>query len=493
MGFEFKFPDVGEGLSEGKLVKWLVKPGDNVKADQAIAEVETDKAVVEVPIPEAGTVDKLLYNEGDTMTVGKPMLTLSEGGSSSEEKPQEKETGTKAEPGSQKSADEPHDEPKAAPSTAEHASNENKGSDTDPGIKAMPAVRKKAKEIGIDLSSITPSGKNGQITMNDLEGTPQKPASTPDEIPDQVQSNTNEDTLATPSTRKLARELGVDITKVQGTGDHKSITKDDVKKAANGGGETQVQKSNVQPEHLEKKPAPSSDGSEERIPMSGIRKAIAKKMVQSKNTAPHITITDEADVTELVSIRKKEKERLKEQGVKLTYLPFFIKALITSLKRFPNLNSTLDNEKEEIIVKKYFHIGIATDTEAGLMVSVVRDADHKSIIDLARDIVDLAGKAKDRKLSPQEMSGSTFTITSLGALGGQAFTPIINYPEAAILGIGRIVEKPIVRNGKIDIRKMCTFSVSCDHRIIDGAEAARFLTSFIRHIEDPDLLFMEMI
>lgn len=487
MSFEFKFPDVGEGLTEGKLVKWLVKVGDTISADQAIAEVETDKAVVEVPIPQGGTVEKLLYKEGDTMIVDQPMIVLSDGNGVAAA------PATEA-PKEEMKADEPAPIIQASAPTNAPAAKASYNAE----IKAMPAVRKKAQEMNINLSSVTPTGAHGQVTMADLnkgKNAPAAPASvqTPTQ-PATAAPAASSDILATPSTRKLARELGVDINTVKGTGDHGAITKDDIQKAAGKGITPAPQPtSEVRTEHLEAKPPVLGLGSEERVPMSGVRKAIAKKMVQSKHTAPHITITDEADVTELVAIREKEKDKFKERGIKLTYLPFFIKALVTALKQHPMVNAQLDDEKQEIIVKKYYHMGVATDTEVGLMVCVVKDADHKSIVDLAIEIVDLVGKAQQRKLTQDQMNGSTFTITSLGNLGGQVFTPIINYPEVAILGIGGIRDKAVVHNGEITIRKMCMFSVSADHRVIDGAEAARFLTTFIKHIEDPDLLFMEMI
>ncbi|MFH1409608.1 MAG: 2-oxo acid dehydrogenase subunit E2 [Nanoarchaeota archaeon] len=453
---EFNFPDVGEGITEGKLIRWLVKEGQEVKAEQPMAEVETDKAVVEIPAPQDAFIAKLLYKEGDTLHTGKPMLEFSEGDQSPKTE------------GKEISKEE---------TRAEHVK-EARVSRAE-GVLATPAVRKAAKEKGIELSSVSPSGKHGQVMLRDLGGTSAKEA-TP---PKKATTTQSKDILATPSTRRLARELKVDINSVIGTGDHGMITKEDIENAAKRGAAVKAE-SRIP---VQKRATLVGD---ERIPMTAMRKAIAKKMLESKHSAAHVTLCDDADVSKLVDFKEKEKGILKEKGIKLTYLPFFIKAVVSALQKHPYLNSQVDGE--DIVLKKDYNIGIATDTDQGLLVPIIEDADKKSIIEIAKEIMELAAKAKDRKLSLPEMTGGTFTITSVGSLGITVFTPIINYPEVAVLGIGKINDRAIVKDGKIVVRKVVTLSLSVDHRIIDGAEAARFLNDLIVLLEDPDRLLMEM-
>ena len=230
---------------------------------------------------------------------------------------------------------------------------------------------------------------------------------------------------------------------------------------------------------------------EEILPMSEIRKTIAWKMVESKTKAAQVTHMEEVDVTELVTIREKEKLTLKDKGIHFTFLPFFMKAVVIALEDHPLMNSEI--KEENIILKKYYNIGFATDTERGLIVPVINDVDKKSMVDIAKEITELAGKAREGKLPLENMSGGTFTITSVGNIGGDAFTPIINYPQVGILGVEKIKEKPVVRKGKIVIRKIVTLSLSYDHRVIDGAEGARFVNTLKEHLEDPNLLFLEMM
>jgi pyruvate dehydrogenase E2 component (dihydrolipoamide acetyltransferase) len=229
----------------------------------------------------------------------------------------------------------------------------------------------------------------------------------------------------------------------------------------------------------------------DRIPLRGVRRSIAKAMVKSKYTAPHVSAMDEADVTELWQIREKEKKVAESKGIKLTILPFIIKAVIAGLTEHPYLNATLDDENEEIILKKYFNIGLATDTPEGLMVPVVKNAKEKSIFELAQELFQLAEKARNRTIDLADLKGGTFTITNYGAVRGIYGTPIINYPEVAILGIGRIQEKPVVRDGKVVVRRILPLALSFDHRVVDGAEAARFLNTVIARLEDPDLILLE--
>jgi pyruvate dehydrogenase E2 component (dihydrolipoamide acetyltransferase) len=296
----------------------------------------------------------------------------------------------------------------------------------------------------------------------------------------------SEHVLATPAVRALAKELGVDIDKMRGTGPEGRVLEKDVRQGAEG---------KEKPVEPVKKPTKVKKydlyGYVERIPLRGVRRSIAKAMVKSKYTAPHVTTMDEADVTELWKIREKEKNAAEKKGIKLTILPFIIKAVISGLAEHPYLNATLDDENEEIILKKYFNIGFATDTPEGLMVPVVKNAKDKSILQLAQELTQLAEKARNRTIDLADLKGGTFTITNYGALGGIYGTPIINYPEVAILGIGKIKEMPVVRDGKIAIRKILYLALSFDHRVVDGGEAARFLNTVIARLEDPDLILLE--
>ncbi|SET29190.1 pyruvate dehydrogenase E2 component (dihydrolipoamide acetyltransferase) [Oceanobacillus limi] len=303
--------------------------------------------------------------------------------------------------------------------------------------------------------------------------------------------------IAMPSVRKYARDNGVDIRQVNGTGKNGRIVKEDVDSFLNGGQTTATPESadtTVTEETTTQKqaaPAPAGEYPETREKMTAIRKSIAKAMVNSKTKAPHVTLLDEVDVSELVAHRKKFKAVAAEQEIKLTYLPYVVKALVSALKQYPILNASIDDATDEIVQKHYYNVGIAADTEKGLLVPVVKDADRKSIFTISSEINELADKARSGKLSPEEMKGASSTITNIGSAGGQWFTPVINYPEAAILGIGRIAEKPIVRDGEIVIAPVLALSLSFDHRIVDGATAQHALNQIKRLLSDPQLIMME--
>jgi pyruvate dehydrogenase E2 component (dihydrolipoamide acetyltransferase) len=396
---EIKFPDVGEGITEGTLVKWLVKIGDEIKADQAIAEIETDKAIVEIPTPKAGKISKLFGKEGDILKVGSILASL-------------------ALPGEEITAARPEIEPQE--------------------------IRPAEPEIKI----------------------PEKPS----EIPSKV--------LATPSTRRLARELGVDISRVIGSGPGGRIIDEDIKKFTE-----------VKPETAPEALPPVA---EERIPIKGIRKTIGERMVKSLFTAPHVVSMDEADITELVALREKEKKAAEEKGVNLTYLSFIVKAATVALKQHPYLNASLDPQKNEIVLKHYYNIGIAVDTPEGLMVPVIKNTDQKSIMEIAKETKGLAEEARTRKIKLSDLKGNTFTITNIGSIGGIFSTPIINPPDVAILGVHRIRDMPVAINGEIKIRKILPLVLSFDHRVLDGAQAARFMNTLIEHLKDPGLLLVDV-
>jgi pyruvate dehydrogenase E2 component (dihydrolipoamide acetyltransferase) len=443
VAYEFKLPDIGEGIHEGEIVKWHVKEGDIVEEDQIILEVQNDKAVVEIPSPVQGKVLKIAVSEGTVAIVGDTLVTFdAEGGV---ETPAQEET--------------------KKPET--------------------PAKAVTANQAEVKAESV-------QANKPDTKLESVKPEKT----------GVNKRVLAMPSVRKYARELGVDITQVQGSGNHGRITKDDVKQFADGGApaaseaidQAQVSAAstgqNVAPASVSKVVA--GDLEEERVPLRGLRKIIAGAMAKSKYTAPHVTIMDEVNVGALVELRSRAKKIAEEQGVKLTYLPFIVKALIAALRKFPELNAMFDEEKQELVLKKYYNIGIATATPDGLIVPVVKQADRKNMFEIASEISELAAKARDRKAAPDELKGSTITITNIGSAGGMFFTPIINFPEVAILGTGRITEKPVVKNGEVVAAPVMSLSLSFDHRFIDGETAQLFVNHIKRLLEDPELLVMEV-
>lgn len=419
MPFEFKLPDIGEGVAEGEIIKWLVEEGAEVREDDPLVEVLTDKANVEIPAPRSGTVLKILAAEGEVIPVGRTIVVI----------------GT----------------PGEAPEVAEAAPLEEPG----------------REEIA------EPDGR-GPAVSEEPSGRAQTPRP-----------------MATPATRRLARELGVDLSLIEGTGPKGRITKEDVQRAV---AEREEVPEVVPPvEELRRAPVAPATGEERRVPLRGLRRRIAEKMVTSKRTAPHYTYVDEVDASKLVALREEAKPLADEQGVRLTYLSFIVKAVVAALKESPYLNASLDDEAEEIVLKGYYNIGIAVATDEGLTVPVVKEADRKSILSLSQEIEVLAEKARAGKLALQDLQGGTFTITSLGPLGGLFATPIINYPEVAILGVHEIKEKPVVRDGEVVPGKVMLLSLSFDHRVVDGAMGAEFARRLIRYLEEPSLLFMEML
>jgi len=416
MPYEFKFPDIGEGLTEGEIVKWLVKEGDAIKEGQPLVEVETDKALAEIPSPRTGVVLKILGKEKEIVKVGQVIVVIGEKGEA---------------------------------------------------VTAPPSSR--PKSVGV---------------VGELEEAPEEAPAVPAKPAVEKPALVSEHALATPAVRALAKELGVDVNKVAGTGPEGRVLEKDVRQAVE-----------AKPAEPEKKPAKVKKydfyGYVDRIPLRGVRRSIAKAMVKSKYTAPHVTTMDEADVTDLWALRSKEKEKAEKRGIKLTILPFIIKAVIAGLVEHPYLNATLDDESEEVILKKYYNIGVAMDTPEGLMVPVVKNAKDKSIFQLAEELTQLAEKARNRTIDLADLKGGSFTISNYGAVGGLQGTPIINHPEVAILGVGKIKELPVVRDGKIEIRKIIFLSLSFDHRVVDGAEAVRFLNTVIERLEDPNLVLLE--
>src|SRR6185436_5315135 len=381
---EFHLPDVGEGISEAEIVRWLITEGSTVTEDQDIVEIETDKAIVALPSPHAGKNIKLHRKQGDLTKVGEILVTI--------------ETDEAGQP-----------EPPAP--------------QTDRG---------------------TVVGSLGDDEMI--------------ELPAPVK--------AMPAVRALAKKLGVDLTKIRGTGGEGKITREDVERAVQ----------NLPPETVYDADA---SGPIERVPLRGLRRTIAKRMHAARQRVSDVTIWEDADIADLDRIRSKEKEIAAQEGIKLTYLPYVIQATLDALKAHPYLNATLDDEAEEILLKKFYNVGIAVDTADGLIVFAIKRADQKSLLDLAQEISTLAEKARTRRLDLSELRGSTFTITNYGVIGATYGTPIINYPEVGILGIGRIQDRPVVDDGGIAIHKIMPLSLVFDHRVVDGVEAARFLNVII--------------
>ncbi len=439
MAFEFRLPDIGEGVVEGEVVAWKVKVGDVVKLDQPIVEVMTDKATVELPSPRAGRISSIHFTDGQICPVGQILVVIDDGGA-----------GTSAAPAAAKA----------------HA----------PAPVAVAAVTSPA------AAAVVPTSSAGKVEFVDLSG-----------------NGARSRVLATPATRRLARQLGVDLARIAPTGKHGRVTSDDVRgvgKGATTGPAVSASASASASAGPARGFTPVSipvGGEEERIPLRGLRKRIAETMTRSTQTAAHFTYVEEIDMTDLVLVRERARARATERGVKLTYLPFIVKAVVSGLKKWPMLNASLDEVTQEIVRKKYYHVGIAAQGPHGLAVSVLRDADKRSIFDVAREIDRLGEAVRTGTATRDELVGSTFTITSLGKLGGVLATPIINFPEVAILGVHKIEEKPAVRAGQIVIRHLMNLSISVDHRLADGWDGAMFLQDVKALLEDPTTMFMEMV
>jgi len=400
LAFELKLPDVGEGVAEGEIVRWLVAEGAAVNEDDLLVEVLTDKANVEIPSPVAGTLAKILAKPGQLVKVGETIALIETAGAV------------------------PAPPPEEVPSAA------------GPGKPAPPGV---------------------------AAGGPSPAAGAPPQG--------GRDVLATPVARKLARDLGVDIAGVTGTGPGGRVSEDDVRKAAGPGAAVPAG------------PPPPMAPLERRVPFRGRRRMAAKKMVLSKSTIPHALLVDEADATNLLALRGAMREVAEREGVKITPLPIVVRAVVAALRNHPAMNASLDEERGEIVFKTHYDIGMAVDAQDGLVVPVIRDAGEKTLVALAREIERLAEGARAGTLGPSDLAGSTFTVTSIGSIGGLFSYPVINPPEAAILGVHKIVKRPVVRDGEIAVRDMMYLSLSFDHRLIDGGTATRFMNDIIGRIE----------
>ena len=444
MAIELEMPELAESVVEGEIVKWLVNEGDRVEQDQLLVEVMTDKVTVEVPSPYAGILLKQVAKEGEVVAIGKPIAIFGEPGEKIDDTTKLEHVTPKIEVaanGKIEAVAAPAAQTAAAPAASA------------PAAKA-PAEQPRPQPAATEAAILNSFGKP----------------------------------MAAPAVRKLARELGVELTKVRGSGENGRIAREDVERVAKAGKVSQPGGATPSDGRARQ---PATSTAPERIPLRGLRRNIAQHMVLSKHTAAHTLQVDEADMTELVRWRTRSKEKAAERGVKLTYLPFFVKAATAALKKYPFVNASLDDAAGEIVLKKDYNIGIATDTDAGLVVPVIHNADRLSIFDLAREIVTLADKARNGKLSHDEISGGTFTITNVGSVGGLFTFPVINHPEVAIMGTHSIQERPVVRDGQIVIRNMVYLSLGFDHRVVDGALAARFLREIADLLANPEMLLME--
>ncbi|EOM04081.1 dihydrolipoyllysine-residue acetyltransferase [Enterococcus faecium] len=428
--FQFKLPDIGEGIAEGEIVKWFVKPGDTINEDDTLLEVQNDKSVEEIPSPVTGTVKNVIVPEGTVANVGDVLVEIDAPGHNS------------APSTSAPSAEAPKEkvETSGSASVVEAA-------DPNKRVLAMPSVRQFAREKDVDISQVTATGKGGRVTKEDIENfLAGAPSSAPakSEAPEAVTPKE-----AAPAAESKPAEPA--------------------------------------------KPFKSNLGDlEERVAMTPTRKAIAKAMVNSKHTAPHVTLHDEVEVSKLWDNRKRFKEVAAANGTKLTFLPYVVKALTATVKKYPVLNASIDDANQEIVYKHYYNIGIATDTDHGLYVPNVKDADRKGMFAIADEINEKAKLAHDGKLSAEDMRNGTITISNIGSVGGGWFTPVINYPEVAILGVGTIAQQPIVNaEGEIVVGRVMKLSLSFDHRIVDGATAQQAMNNIKRLLADPELLMME--
>ena len=428
MPYEFRLPDIGEGVAEGEVVRWFVKEGDQIRSDEPLVSVLTDKANVEIPSPKTGRVIGIHAQVGEKVKVGGLLVTI------------ETEGGSPGAPPSKATAPPPTAPPTPVPSPPAQAPSPSSSGPA--AVLASPFIRRRAAELGIDLAQVVGTGPNGRITDADLEGARAGPA----------------ESTSSPMWPALSSPA-------------------------------------VTPAVVHPPPSAPTKTEDvlERVPIRGIRRVIAEHMTESKHRAAHFTYVEDVDMSELVALRDRMAKHVEKQGVRLSYLPFIVKAVVAGLKAYPRLNATVDDARQELLVRSHYHIGIATAAPEGLIVPVVRHADRKSVVALGREIQELADRGRAGKLSRAELMGSTFTISSLGALGGVLATPILNYPEVAILGVHKIQRRPVYRaDGSLGPADLMNLSISLDHRVVDGFEGAQFIAKVKGYLEDPHQLFAEL-
>ena len=447
MAFQFKMPDIGEGIAEGEIVKIDIKVGDTIQEDDILFEVQNDKSVEEIPSPVSGKVLEVRVQEGTVARVGDIIVVIDDGSGPAEA------AAPAAAPEAAPAAVEAPVAPAAAPTPAApaapaQATGVPAASNPDKLVLAMPSVRQYAREKGVDITLVVPTGKGGRVTREDIDnfgGAPVAAASPAVEAAVASEPAAQVEAPAAPAAK-------------------------------------------AEPA----KPFVGSAEREERVKLTPMRKAISKAMVNSKHTAPHVTLHDQVEVSKLWDHRKKFKDVAAAQGTKLTFLPYVVKALAVAMKKYPVLNASIDDATQEIVYKNYINIGIATDTDLGLFVPNIKDANTKSMFGIADEINALAAKAHEGKLTAADMGHGTITISNIGSVGGGWFTPVINYPEVAILGVGTIVREPVINeNDEIVIGRNMKLSLSFDHRIVDGATAQKAMNELKRLLADPELLLME--
>lgn len=447
----FRLPDVGEGIHEAEVVSYEVQVGDDVKADQIVIKVETDKAVVTLPTPVEGKIAELPHKPGDVVEVGDPLIIL-----------------------------------ETEVPVAEEAA------------KVAVAKVAVAQVAGAEVAGAKVAGaeKEGEVAGKQKVPEHEAPPVTIEKERVFAEKVPGRRVLATPHTRHLARELGVDINQLEGSGPRGRVTDDDVRNA--------VKSAPVHAPKIPRTAAVSHEastigfdfekyGPTRREPLKGVRKRIAEVMVRSFSTIPHVTHGDEADVSDLMEVLKRQKPVAEARGIKLSITAFITKAVVSALKQFPEVNLSLDEETGDLVFKEYYHIGIATDTEHGLMVPVVKDADKKSIMQIAGEVQRLAERARNREIDLEELRGGTFSITNLGGIGGTYATPIIQHPQVAILGVLAARKRPVVKDDEIVVRTIMPLVVSFDHRFLDGAIMARFMNYIVSLLEDPMKMLVDVI
>lgn len=431
MKYTFNFPDLGEGLEEGTILEWYVTQGQQVNEGDPLVQMETDKVVADIPSPRKGVVSLLYGNTGDVIKVGAPLVDI-----------ETEEAGVPR---------------------------ENDHEETIKEKVAVEPVYETEEDAGAVVGTMEVAGKDSVLPVSN------------EAIRSKTLSEQQRKALATPVARAMAKEMGIDINKVPGSGPSGRVKSEDIlhyNANSQKAGTTQAA------------PAVSTDDVT-YLPLTQIRKAIARNMLHAKHNAAHMSVFEEVEISGLMAVRSKYKQKFAEKGVKLTYLPFIVKAVAMALKKHPQLNSQIDLENNRMVIRNRCHIGIAVDAPDGLVVPVIRDADRLSIFSIARLLGELADKARKRKLTLDEMKEGSFSVTSFGSIGGIFATPVLNYPQAGILGVGRILQTPIVRDNEIVIGHIMPLSLSVDHRIVDGGETTRFISDVMEYLTDPLLFLME--
>ena len=428
MAEEIRLPDLGEGIDQGDVVRILVSEGDSIEVDQPVIELETDKALVEVPSSVAGTVATVNVSSGESISPGAVLVTVN--------------------------AEQAGDTPETVREA--HAKDKN---EQQPPTDAPAERRAPPDPVNADTDQETPA----------------------------VVESSSVTVPAAPSVRRFARELGVDLRQVPGSGAGGRITRDDVKSYVQSSLNETAQAGPVVAPDL---PDFTRWGRVERQPLPGVRRTIAQNVGTAWAQVPHVTQFDRADVTDLEAFRQRQKASTEARGGKLTPTPFVLKAVVSALKAFPQFNASLDQAAGQLVLKHYYHIGVAVDTERGLLVPVIRDVDRRDIFELAIQLDDLARRTREGRADLEELQGGTFTVTNLGSIGGTSFTPIVNFPEVAILGMGRSRQEPVVRDGRIEARLIMPVCLSYDHRVVDGADGARFTRHLVESLENPERLLL---